>query len=69
MKGQRNQPKKRPGLEFCDFRLEKNSSERHTFALKPASYSNFGNSGRAKLWKGEIGVVQVGVLVELQTQL
>ena len=24
MKARRNQAKKRPGLEFCDFRLEKN---------------------------------------------
>ena len=49
MKGRRNQAKKRPGLEFCDFRLEKNSSEKPTFAEKSASYSNFGNFKKAKL--------------------
>ena len=38
----RNQAKKRPGLDFCDFRLERNSSEKLTFAQKSASYSNFG---------------------------
>ena len=33
MKGQRNQAKKRPGLEFCDFRLEKNQAK-NTLLLK-----------------------------------
>ena len=37
----RNQAKKRPGLDFCDFRLERNSSEKLTFAQKSASHSNF----------------------------
>ena len=45
----RNQAKKRPGLDFCDFRLERNSSEKLTFAQKSASHSNFGNSEKAKL--------------------
>ena len=44
MKVLRNQAKKRPGLDFCDFRLERNSSEKPTFAQKSASYSNFGES-------------------------
>ena len=45
----RNQAKKRPGLDFCDFRLERNSSEKLTFAQKSASYSNFGVLKTAKL--------------------
>ena len=45
----RNKAKKRPGLDFCDFRLERNSSEKPTFARKSASHSNFGNSEEAKL--------------------
>ena len=49
MKNLRIQAKKRPGLDFCDFRLERNSSEKPTFAQKSASHSNFGNSQRAKL--------------------
>ena len=49
MKILRNQAKKRPGLDFCDFRLERNSSEKPTFAQKSASHSNFGNSEGAKL--------------------
>ena len=32
MKVLRNQGKKRPGLDFCDFRLERNSSVKPTFA-------------------------------------
>jgi hypothetical protein len=44
----RNQAKKRPGLDFCDFRLERNSSEKLTFAQKSASYSNFGVLKTAK---------------------
>ena len=49
MKVLRNQAKKRPGLDFCDFRLERNSSEKLTFAQKSASHSNFGNSEEAKV--------------------
>ena len=49
MKVLRNQAKKRPGLDFCDFRLERNSSEKPTFARKSASHSIFGNSEEAKL--------------------
>ena len=49
MKDLRIQAKKRPGLDFCDFRLERNSSEKPTFARKSASHSNFGNSEEAKL--------------------
>ena len=49
MKDLRIQAKKRPGLDFCDFRLERNSSEKPTFAQKSASHSNFGNSEGAKL--------------------
>ena len=49
MKDLRNQAKKRPGLDFCDFRLERNPSERQTVAQKSASHSNFGNSEGAKL--------------------
>ena len=49
LKGRRNQAKKHPGLDFCDFRLERNSSEKLTFARKSASPSNFGNSEEAKL--------------------
>ena len=45
----RNQAKKRPGLDFCDFRLERNSSEKPTFAPKSASSSNFGVLETAKL--------------------
>ena len=45
----RIQAKKRPGLDFCYFRLERNSSEKLTFAQKSASRSNFGNSEGAKL--------------------
>ena len=45
----RNQAKKRPGLDFCDFRLERNSSEKLTFTQKSASYSNFGVLKTAKL--------------------
>ena len=49
MKDLRIQAKKRPGLDFCDFRLERNSNEKPTFAQKPASYANFVTSERAKL--------------------
>ena len=49
MKDLRIQAKKRPGLDFCDFRLERNSSEKPTFAQKSASHSNFGNSEGAKV--------------------
>ena len=49
MKDLRIQAKKRPGLDFCDFRLERNSSEKPTFAQKSASHSNFGNSEGAKI--------------------
>ena len=49
MMGRRNQAKKHPGLDFCDFRLERNSSEKPTFAQKSASHSNFGNSEGAKV--------------------
>ena len=49
MKDLRIQPKKRPGLDFCDFRLERNSSEKLTFARKSASHSNLANSEEAKL--------------------
>ena len=49
MKDLGNQAKKHPGLHFCDFRLERNSNEKPTFAQKSASHSNFGNSERAKL--------------------
>ena len=49
MKDLRIQAKKRPGLDFCDFRLERNSSEKLTFAQKSASHSNFGNSEGAKI--------------------
>ena len=49
MEDLRNQAKKRFSLDFCDFRLERNSSEKPTFAQKSASYSNFGNFKRAKL--------------------
>ena len=49
MKDLRNQAKKRPGLDFCDFRLERNSSEKPAFAQTSASPSNFGNSEGAKL--------------------
>ena len=49
MKDLRIQAKKRPGLDFCDFRLERNSSEKPTFAQKSASLSNFGNSEGAKV--------------------
>ena len=49
MKILRNQAKKRPGLDFCDFRLERNSSEKPTFVQKPASYWNFGKSEGAKV--------------------
>ena len=49
MKDLRIQAKKRPGLDFCDFRLERNSSEKPTFAQKSASYSNFGVLKKAKL--------------------
>ena len=49
MKDLRIQAKKRPGLDFCDFRLERNSNEKPTFAQKSASHSNFGNSEGAKL--------------------
>ena len=49
LKDLRNQAKKRPGLDFCDFRLERNSSEKLTFAQKSASYSNFGVFKTAKL--------------------
>ena len=49
MKDLRNQAKKHPGLDFCDFRLERNSNEKPTFARKSASHSNFGNSEKAKL--------------------
>ena len=49
MKDFRIQLKKRPGLDFCDFRLERNSSEKPTFAQKSASHSNFGHSEGAKL--------------------
>ena len=48
MKNLRIQAKKRPGLDFCDFRLERNSSEKLTFAQKSASYSNFGVLKTAK---------------------
>ena len=40
MKDLRIQAKKRPGLDFCDFRLERNSSEKPTFAKKSASHLN-----------------------------
>ena len=43
MEDLRNQAKKRFSLDFCDFQLERNSSEKLTFAQKSASYSNFGN--------------------------
>ena len=49
MKDLRIQAKKRPGLDFCDFRLERNSSEKPTFAPKSASSSNFGVLETAKL--------------------
>ena len=49
MKDLRIQEKKRPGLDFCDFRLERNSSEKPTFAQKSASHSNFGTSEGAKV--------------------
>ena len=49
MKNLRIQAKKRPGLDFCDFRLERNSSEKPTFTQKSASYSNFGVLKKAKL--------------------
>ena len=49
MKVLRNQAKKRPGLDFCDFRLERNSSEKLTFTQKSASYLNFGVFKKAKL--------------------
>ena len=32
MKGRRNQAKKRPGHDFCDFRLEEKPSQKPTFA-------------------------------------
>ena len=48
MKNLRIQAKKRPGLDFCVFRLERNSSEKLTFAQKSASYSNFGVLKTAK---------------------
>ena len=32
MKGRLNQAKKRPGHDFCEFRLEQKSSEKPTFA-------------------------------------
>ena len=40
---------KRPGLDFCDFRLERNSSEKPTFAQKSASHSNFEDFKTAKV--------------------
>ena len=49
MKNLRIQAKKRPGLDFCDFRLERHSSEKPTFAQKSASRLNFGNSDRAEV--------------------
>ena len=49
MKDLRIQAKKRPGLDFCDFRLERNSREKLTFAKKSASHSNFGTSEGAKI--------------------
>ena len=49
MKDLRIQAKKRPGLDFCDFRLERNSSEKNTFAQQSASQSNFVNSESARL--------------------
>ena len=48
MKDLRIQAKKRPGLDFCDFRLERNSSKKLTFTQKSASYSNFGVLKTAK---------------------
>ena len=49
MKDLRNQAKKLFSLDFCDFQLERNSSEKPTFAQKSASYSNFGNFKGAKV--------------------
>ena len=49
MEDLRNQAKRRFSLDFCDFRLERNSSEKHTFAQKSASPSKFGNSEGAKI--------------------
>ena len=41
MEDLRNQAKRRFSLDFCDFRLERNSSGKPTFAKKTASFSNF----------------------------
>ena len=49
MEDLRNQAKRLFSLDFCDFRLERNSSENPTFAQKSASYSNFGDFKGAKL--------------------
>ena len=49
MQDLRIQAKKHPGLDFCDFRLERNSSEKFTFAQKSVSYQNFWKSEGAKV--------------------
>ena len=50
MKGRRNQANKRPGLEFCDFRLEKKKLERKAyFCLKIGFLFEFRSFKRSKI--------------------